>query len=118
MGADKDRDDEWEPDTCQYRGYRNGPDHPNDPYGLSPQYWHVFAARLAFVVVFEVKKKLFIAFFFGKIKFQLLGNSTEKLRFVSAHSVCTHWYYGICNTRCTVGDQNTNTKRTTSIQRG
>ncbi|XP_073997753.1 anoctamin-4-like isoform X3 [Rhodnius prolixus] len=53
MGADKDRDDEWEPDTCQYRGYRNGPDHPNDPYGLSPQYWHVFAARLAFVVVFE-----------------------------------------------------------------
>ncbi|XP_076642651.1 anoctamin-4 [Halictus rubicundus] len=41
------------PQTCQYRGYRNGPDHPNDPYGLSPQYWHVFAARLAFVVVFE-----------------------------------------------------------------
>lgn len=41
------------PETCQYRGYRNGPEHPNDPYGLSPQYWHVFAARLAFVVVFE-----------------------------------------------------------------
>ncbi|KAK0176228.1 hypothetical protein PV328_000382 [Microctonus aethiopoides] len=43
----------WKPATCQYRGYRNGPDHKNDPYGLSPQYWHVFAARLAFVVVFE-----------------------------------------------------------------
>ncbi|XP_066593098.1 anoctamin-4 [Prorops nasuta] len=41
------------PSTCQYRGYRNGPDHKQDPYGLSPQYWHVFAARLAFVVVFE-----------------------------------------------------------------
>ncbi|XP_046815606.1 anoctamin-4 isoform X2 [Vespa crabro] len=41
------------PETCQYRGYRNGPDHKLDPYGLSPQYWHVFAARLAFVVVFE-----------------------------------------------------------------
>ncbi|XP_074096965.1 anoctamin-5 isoform X2 [Cotesia typhae] len=41
------------PTTCQYRGYRNGPDHKGDPYGLSPQYWHVFAARLAFVVVFE-----------------------------------------------------------------
>ncbi|OAD62918.1 Anoctamin-4, partial [Eufriesea mexicana] len=40
-------------ETCQYRGYRNGPEHPDDPYGLSPQYWHVFAARLAFVVVFE-----------------------------------------------------------------
>lgn len=45
--------DTHHPETCQYRGYRNGPDHANDPYGLSPQYWHVFAARLAFVVVFE-----------------------------------------------------------------
>ncbi|KAG7214086.1 hypothetical protein KM043_001446 [Ampulex compressa] len=45
--------DDTHPETCQYRGYRNGPQHRNDPYGLSPQYWHVFAARLAFVVVFE-----------------------------------------------------------------
>nr|XP_050845862.1 anoctamin-4 [Vespula vulgaris]XP_050845863.1 anoctamin-4 [Vespula vulgaris]XP_050845864.1 anoctamin-4 [Vespula vulgaris]XP_050845865.1 anoctamin-4 [Vespula vulgaris] len=45
--------DNKHPETCQYRGYRNGPDHKLDPYGLSPQYWHVFAARLAFVVVFE-----------------------------------------------------------------
>ncbi|EDV97903.1 GH17132 [Drosophila grimshawi] len=43
---------ELDPDTCQYRGYRNGPKH-YEPYGLSPHYWHVFAARLAFVVVFE-----------------------------------------------------------------
>lgn len=54
MGADKNRNSVPPPDTCQYRGYRNGPDDPHDPYGLSPQYWHVFAARLAFVVVFEV----------------------------------------------------------------
>ncbi|XP_011301819.1 anoctamin-4 [Fopius arisanus] len=40
------------PPICQYRGYRNGPAH-SDPYGLSPQYWHVFASRLAFVVCFE-----------------------------------------------------------------
>lgn len=33
--------------------YRNGPN-TTEPYGLSPHYWHVFAARLAFVVVFEV----------------------------------------------------------------
>lgn len=45
--------EEEHPETCQYRGYRNGPDDPVEPYGLSPQYWHVFAARLAFVVVFE-----------------------------------------------------------------
>lgn len=45
--------DNEHPETCQYRGYRNPPDHPSDPYGFSPQYWHVFAARLAFVVVFE-----------------------------------------------------------------
>ncbi|XP_036326265.1 anoctamin-5 [Rhagoletis pomonella] len=43
---------EKDPDVCQYRGYRNGP-HDTEPYGLSPHYWHVFAARLAFVVVFE-----------------------------------------------------------------
>ncbi|KAI5730955.1 hypothetical protein M8J77_002582 [Diaphorina citri] len=51
MGVDRG-DLEEEPETCQYRGYRNGPDH-GDQYGLSPQYWHVFAARLAFVVIFE-----------------------------------------------------------------
>lgn len=38
---------------CYYRGYRKPFDDSNDRYGLSPQYWHVFAARLAFVVVFE-----------------------------------------------------------------
>ncbi|CAG4978593.1 unnamed protein product [Colias eurytheme] len=48
-GADEN---EVDPPTCAYRGYRNPPDHA-DPYGLSPHYWHVFAARLAFVVVFE-----------------------------------------------------------------
>lgn len=44
---------DFKPSTCQYRGYRNGPDHKTEPYGLSPQYWHIFASRLAFVVVFE-----------------------------------------------------------------
>lgn len=53
MGVDKDNHYGDEPNTCQYRGYRNGPDH-EDKYGLSPQYWHIFAARLAFVVIFEV----------------------------------------------------------------
>ncbi|XP_045770724.1 anoctamin-4 [Maniola jurtina] len=48
-GADEN---EVDPPVCAYRGYRNPPDH-TDPYGLSPHYWHVFAARLAFVVVFE-----------------------------------------------------------------
>ncbi|KAK6625541.1 hypothetical protein RUM43_005840 [Polyplax serrata] len=46
-------DDDPDPPICYYRGYRNPPNHPTDPYDLSPQYWHVFAARLAFVVVFE-----------------------------------------------------------------
>lgn len=59
MGIDKDGREEEEPETCQYRGYRNGPD-DNDKYGLSPQYWHIFAARLAFVVVFEVRLEVCI----------------------------------------------------------
>lgn len=51
--------DEWglksekDPETCFYRGYRKSFNETDDRYGLSPQYWHVFAARLAFVVVFE-----------------------------------------------------------------
>uniref|UniRef100_A0A0K8SKC7 Anoctamin n=2 Tax=Lygus hesperus TaxID=30085 RepID=A0A0K8SKC7_LYGHE len=54
MGVDKDGVDIEgdDPEICQYRGYRNGPE-DKEKYGLSPQYWHVFAARLAFVVVFE-----------------------------------------------------------------
>ncbi|XP_058829610.1 anoctamin-4 isoform X2 [Topomyia yanbarensis] len=43
---------ESDPDTCLYRGYRNSPT-DSEQYGLSPHYWHVFAARLAFVVIFE-----------------------------------------------------------------
>jgi len=53
MGADTDAED---PPTCQYRGYRNPPTEEKK-YDLSPQYWHVFAARLAFVVVFEVMSR-------------------------------------------------------------
>lgn len=53
-----DYKDEWgtknqnDPDTCRYRGYRL-PYNDTEPYGLSHVYWHVFAARLAFVVIFE-----------------------------------------------------------------
>jgi hypothetical protein len=53
MGADTGAED---PPACQYRGYRNPPSHEKK-YDLSFQYWHVFAARLAFVVVFEVMSK-------------------------------------------------------------
>lgn len=43
---------ENDPDVCQYRGYRMAYN-STEPYDLSPVYWHVFAARLAFVVIFE-----------------------------------------------------------------
>jgi hypothetical protein len=55
MGADPSAED---PLKCQYRGYRNPPD-DKKKYDLSPQYWHVFAARLAFVVVFEVMSRAY-----------------------------------------------------------
>uniref|UniRef100_A0A8D2IMV0 Anoctamin n=1 Tax=Varanus komodoensis TaxID=61221 RepID=A0A8D2IMV0_VARKO len=34
---------------CRYRDYRN-----SDDYGYSVQFWHVLAARLAFLILFEV----------------------------------------------------------------
>ncbi|CAG7831124.1 unnamed protein product [Allacma fusca] len=37
---------------CRYRGYYNPP-WDDKPYEPSPRYWHIMAARLAFVAVFE-----------------------------------------------------------------
>ncbi|XP_048659191.1 anoctamin-4 isoform X1 [Marmota marmota marmota] len=37
---------------CRYRDYRDPP-HSLVPYGYTLQFWHVLAARLAFIIVFE-----------------------------------------------------------------
>ncbi|CAH7324355.1 Ano4 [Phodopus roborovskii] len=37
---------------CRYRDYRDPP-HSLAPYGYTLQFWHVLAARLAFIIVFE-----------------------------------------------------------------
>ncbi|OXB75403.1 UNVERIFIED_CONTAM: hypothetical protein H355_010605 [Colinus virginianus] len=37
---------------CRYRDYRDPP-HSPAPYGYTLQFWHVLAARLAFIIVFE-----------------------------------------------------------------
>ncbi|KAK3097463.1 hypothetical protein FSP39_009845, partial [Pinctada imbricata] len=37
---------------CRFRGFYDGPNSP-DPYAFSMAFWHVMAARLAFIVVFE-----------------------------------------------------------------
>ncbi|KAG1687430.1 Anoctamin-4 [Nymphon striatum] len=39
-------------DYCRYPDYRNTPQN-DEPYSRTMVYWHVFAARLAFVVIFE-----------------------------------------------------------------
>lgn len=38
--------------TCRYRDFRNPPDHPHQ-YEFSLHYWHVLAAKLAFMIVVE-----------------------------------------------------------------
>jgi hypothetical protein len=38
-----------------YADFREPPDSPHK-YAKTDMYWHILAARLAFVVVFEVKK--------------------------------------------------------------
>ncbi|KPP75624.1 anoctamin-4-like [Scleropages formosus] len=38
---------------CRYRDYREPPD-SDEPYSYTLQFWHVLAARLAFIIVFEV----------------------------------------------------------------
>ncbi|XP_015606039.1 anoctamin-5 [Cephus cinctus] len=38
---------------CRYVEYRNPPDHTTLPYKRPTIYWHILAARLAFIVVFQ-----------------------------------------------------------------
>ena len=38
---------------CRYADYREGPS-SEDKYEFTSMYWHVFCARLAFVILFEV----------------------------------------------------------------
>uniref|UniRef100_A0A4W5PFI2 Uncharacterized protein n=1 Tax=Hucho hucho TaxID=62062 RepID=A0A4W5PFI2_9TELE len=40
---------------CRYRDYRASPWSPV-PYDFTLQFWHVLAARLAFIIVFEVRQ--------------------------------------------------------------
>lgn len=88
MGADPNY---RKPPTCQYRGYRNDPDDLTEPYGLSPQYWHVFAARLAFVVIFEV------------IISVILG--LNLILFILAYCLCFNWIDAVYNSRCSNGSR-------------
>ncbi|CAL4063553.1 unnamed protein product, partial [Meganyctiphanes norvegica] len=51
--ADKNRT-EWD-EICYYRAHRNPPN-PNNggkPYGITLEFWHVFTARLCFIIIFE-----------------------------------------------------------------
>ena len=43
--------------TCRYLAYREPPDHPDpeEAYAISKVWLHVFAARLGFIVIFEVR---------------------------------------------------------------
>ena len=40
---------------CRYRDYR-APPWSSVPYEFTLQFWHVLAARLAFIIVFEVSQ--------------------------------------------------------------
>ena len=44
------------PEFCMYKAYRNPPE-SEEPYLVNIKFWHVFTARLAFILVFEVKYK-------------------------------------------------------------
>lgn len=44
---------------CRYRDYR-APPWSSEPYEFTLQFWHVLAARLAFIIVFEVSRRLLL----------------------------------------------------------
>lgn len=47
---------------CRYRDYR-APPWSQVPYEFTLQFWHVLAARLAFIIVFEVCQHSLFLFF-------------------------------------------------------
>ncbi|KAM4722043.1 anoctamin-9 [Rhinophrynus dorsalis] len=61
---------------CRYRDYRNA-----DDYSFSVQFWHIFAARLAFVIIFEhvaVCIKFIAAWFVPDIPMAVKNRSLTK----------------------------------------
>ena len=54
MGPRRDVDNSSVP-LCYYRAMRNPSDDPDSPHELSMNYWYTFAARLLFVITFEVR---------------------------------------------------------------
>lgn len=57
-------------EICRYRGYYNPPGHPNE-MEPSERYWHIMAARLAFVAVFEVAIHFHSPFLLKSYNFRL-----------------------------------------------
>lgn len=43
---------QWNVTVCRYPEYRNPPDHPQK-YKRPTEYWHILAARLAFIVIYQ-----------------------------------------------------------------
>ena len=43
--------------TCMYKGWRHPPGH-EDEYGYTTQFYLIFTARLAFVIIFEVRPSI------------------------------------------------------------
>ena len=51
---DRHEVDEGSPEVCYYNDFRKPPDSPDgDAYGYREAYWHVLAAKLAFVVAYQ-----------------------------------------------------------------
>ena len=65
-----------DPETCRYFDYREPHDSGN-PYKRKDVYWHVLAARLAFVVIFQVCDWFFL---FTISKSHLLCGSEKNFR--------------------------------------
>ncbi|XP_035748949.1 anoctamin-9 [Egretta garzetta] len=77
---------------CRYRDYRNA-----DDYSYTVQFWHIFAARLAFLILFEhvaLCVKLIAAWYVPdvpqRVKNEFLGRKHSNLhRELSATAYCT-----------------------------
>lgn len=70
---------------CRYRDYR-APPWSAVPYEFTLQFWHVLAARLAFIIVFEVRFSFFFLHDLALFLFAVIDRMNPHKSFRSALS--------------------------------
>lgn len=109
---------EW----CRYRGYYEKPSESANstvPFEPTYKYYHIQAARLAFVAVFEVHRSVYErSFTYFLSEWVWLTGIFLFCWWWAAFGVCVDGCDGLCNSGCSARNQRTNPTRKIVGDRG